>query len=195
MGNEVWKDIVGYEGMYKISSCGRVLAAGRIRSNFNKFYKEHFLTIQTDKGGYHRVTLYKDGKPRFIPVHRLMAVAFIPNPENKPQVDHINGIRTDNRVENLRWTTNKENVGNSNTLIHKTALMQGGRNPMAIPVVSVDITTGEVRYFGAASEALPELGIKGRNSTFIGLCCKGKKGSYKGRRWYYASEYTSQMMK
>lgn len=156
------------------------LAVGKIRSNFNKFYKEHFLTLRKDKGGYYRAMLYQDGKSRFIPVHRLIAMAFIPNPEGKPQIDHINGIRTDNRVENLQWATNKENVRNPNTLIHKTTLMRGGNNPMAIPVVSIDVSTGEVKRYGAASEAFPELGVKSRSSTFIGLCCKGEKGYLQG---------------
>lgn len=189
MENEEWRDVVGYEGKYKISSCGRVLAVGRIRSNFNKFYKEHFLTIRKDHGGYYRAMLFKDGKARFVPVHRLVAEAFISNPENKPQVDHIDGVRTNNQVDNLRWATNKENIRNPNTLYRKRSLVLGGSNPMSVPVVSIDLKTGDVRFYESASDAMPEFGLDRRSSRYIGYCCKGLKESYKGRKWYYKSDY------
>lgn len=193
MEKEEWRDVVGYEGLYKISSFGRVLAVGRVRGNaFNGFYKEHFLTIRKDKGGYFRAMLSKDGKARFIPVHRLVAEAFIPNVENKPQIDHIDGVRTNNNVSNLRWATNRENVRNPNTLCRKRDLVLGGNNPMAVPVVSVDIKTGDVRFYKAASEAMPEFGLDRRSSRYIGYCCKGLKYSYKGRKWYYESDYARQ---
>ena len=87
---------------YVIHPCGTIL---RIHKNKTKEMKPSKM-----KKGYMHVTLYKDGKKKTSYVHRLLAIAFIPNPENKTDVDHINGVRDDNRLENLRWLTHKENL-------------------------------------------------------------------------------------
>lgn len=105
--DEIWKDILGYEGNYQISNLGNVknIKTGRI------------LKGRLDKYGYYRVILYKRLiRYKNFQIHRLVAMAFIENPNDKPQVDHINTIRTDNRVENLRWVTYKENNLNPITM-------------------------------------------------------------------------------
>ena len=107
MKDEIWVDIKGYEGLYQVSNKGRVKSL-----NYNKTGEERVLINQPDKTGYLHVVI----KGKIINVHRLVAEAFIPNPENKPCVDHINTIRGDNRVENLRWATTKENMNNEKTL-------------------------------------------------------------------------------
>ena len=102
MNKEVWKDIVGYEGIYQVSNFGRVknTETGRIM----KTYK--------DKYGYITTSISYKGKTKHFLIHRLIAKAFIPNPENKPHINHINTIRDDNRIENLEWVTRKENSNN-----------------------------------------------------------------------------------
>lgn len=103
--NEEWRDIVGYEGLYQISNLGRIK-----RLISPKCKKERLLAVTKDlKYGYCRVMLSKENKARRFLIHRLLAEHFIPNPENKPCIDHINGIRDDNRLENLRWCTHSEN--------------------------------------------------------------------------------------
>lgn len=107
---EIWKDIDGYDGEYQVSNQGRVKS---LKSRFGKQPTETIMMLQPEHTGYMRVCLVKNKKPRCIPVHRLVAKTFIPNTENKPIIDHINGNRTDNRVENLRWVTHSENSQNT----------------------------------------------------------------------------------
>lgn len=102
------KWVLGYEGLYSVS------LEGRVYSHINN----RFLKETKNIHNYAMVTLYKNGKHKNYSVHRLVAIAHIPNPQNKPCVDHLNTIRTDNRVENLKWVTHQENCNNPITLIH-----------------------------------------------------------------------------
>ena len=106
---EIWKEIKGYEGLYEVSSEGRV----------RKLIKGNYLTFK-NSNGYQRVGLCIHSKQKWFLVHRLVAQAFIPNPDNKPEVDHINCDRNDNIVENLRWVTSKENNNNPITRKNKS---------------------------------------------------------------------------
>tara|TARA_R110000744_G_scaffold3002_1_gene11813 strand:+ start:253 stop:720 length:468 start_codon:yes stop_codon:yes gene_type:complete len=102
---------------YVIHPCGTIL---RIYKNKTKEMKP------SKQNGYMRVSLYKDVKRKTFYIHRLLALHFIPNPENKPCIDHINGIRDDNRLENLRWVTNKENMNGFRTPRPVSIITKGG---------------------------------------------------------------------
>lgn len=126
MENEIWKPVVGYEGRYEVSSLGRV-------RSLNYEGRKGVVIVRRptlSNFGYHRIGLIIGKSRKTFMVHRLVAEAFIPNPEGKPFIDHINGVRTDNRVENLRWCTRVENMNFPLALQHKSEATSGERNPM-----------------------------------------------------------------
>ena len=107
---EIWKNVEGFEGLYEVSNLGRVKALDRyvVNNGGLQHKKERILKQRINKNKHCTVVLCKDGKtyPRL--VHRLVAIAFIPNPDNKPIIDHIDTDPTNNRVDNLRWVTQQE---------------------------------------------------------------------------------------
>ena len=107
---EIWKDIKGYEGKYQISN------KGNIRSlNYRRTGKTKILQPGKDKDGYLLIGLRKDGKKKTYKIHRLVAEAFLENPNKKPQINHIDGNKQNNHISNHEWTTNKENMAHSYT--------------------------------------------------------------------------------
>lgn len=106
--------IKGYQDLYEISSDGSVWSL-----NYNREHRKAKLVGQLDKDGYRVVLMRKNGVRKVLKVHRLVAQAFIPNPENKPQINHKNGIRYDNRVKNLEWATSRANVLHSFRILGK----------------------------------------------------------------------------
>ncbi len=105
LSNEIWRDVVGYEGLYQISNLGRVKSL--------LFGRERILKTRYSLEGYAVIKLTKKDKGKTYHIHKLLAQAFIPNPEHKPQVNHKDGNKMNNCLDNLEWVTNSENVKHS----------------------------------------------------------------------------------
>ena len=119
--NEEWRDIPGYKGLYQVSSAGNVKSLPKYHSKIEKMLKGY-----PDKDGYIKVRLCLNTKIRKSHfVHRLVAISFINNEKCLPEVDHINTIKNDNRVENLRWCDHKSNINNATTLKKKSESRKG----------------------------------------------------------------------
>lgn len=171
--NEAWKAVSGYEGIYEISNLGRVKSLKRKCPYQDGFRTkpERILKTNIINGGYAQVTLEKSGTRKSLLVHRLVAMAFIPNPEAFPQVNHINGNKTDNRAENLEWCTAKENMVHSVVNCLRSDLK---------PVVMLSKDGCIVRKFNGLKEAARSTGIARQNIRF---CCNHERRTAGGYFW------------
>lgn len=151
------KDIKGYEGLYAITSCGKVWS----------YRAQKFLKPSDNGIGYLKVSLYKDGKVESRFVHRLVAEAYIPNPENKTEINHKDENKEHNWLSNLEWTTHKENMNYGTRKVI-----------MAKPIYCEELD----KVFPSAHEAGRQLGI---DYGGISKCCKGKYKTCGGYHWRY----------
>ena len=178
---EIWKDIQGYEGLYQVSSNGNVLSLNYGRTGKPKEIKQ-ILT----KNGYLRVHIGGKKFPLIACVHILVANAFIPNPQNKPQVNHIDGNKQNNCVENLEWVTAKENVhhaietGLRPLITHEYTL--GAEHYASKSILQYDMQGNFVKKWDCISDAARFYNCK---PASIVNCAHGKKCSSNGFIWKY----------
>lgn len=180
--NEVWKTISGYESRYEVSNLGRVRSIPRYVDNHTgeKLIKGREISQHINKRGYVIVSLNKESKRKTYKVHRLVAEAFIENPFNKPQVNHIDGDKTNNRVDNLEWNDNSENQLHAyRTGLHKPSNKSGKRKRK---VVRIDTNGKVVGCYDSIARASVETTTSASN---IGECCRGKRKTANGYRWEY----------
>ena len=166
---EIWKDKKDYEGHYQVSNFGRVKSI--------KFGKEIILKQHINKGGYYYVCLLKNGKHKNYYVHRLVAEAFIDNPDNLPQVNHKDENKTNNSVDNLERCTNEYNH-NYGTINERISQSQSK------PVLQYDLNGNLIKEW----KSINECGRNGFNQGDICKCCNGKRKTAKGFIWVYKNE-------
>lgn len=169
---EIWKDIENYEGLYQVSNMGRVKSLGN-----NKTKKEKILKLKK-QDTRPLITLHKDNTRKTFVVSRIVATAFIPNPENKTEVDHIDTNTFNNCATNLKWVNHIENMRNTTTLTHRTVI--------PIPVVQLTTDGTFVNYFESGEEAKLKTGVCNRG---ISLCCNNKRKTAGGYRWLFFNEW------
>lgn len=186
--NEIWKDIAGYEGLYQVSNFGRVRSLDRVDSE-NHYRKGQIMKQKMTKGpgrgaGYMRVGLRNGKKQKEYLVHRLVAMAFIPNPCNLPQINHRDGCRANNCVDNLEWCDAQYNLSYGDRGKKVSKALTGRKNTWGIKPVLCYSKDGSLicRYdsVAAASESLNIL------ATHISACCNGKQHTAGGYKWKHA---------
>lgn len=157
---EEWKDIKGYEGKYQISNLGRVrsLPFQFIKSDGRKISLRGKLMLSFDNGrGYQAIFLNNKGKRKLHKIARLVATAFVPNPENKPEVDHIDANRANDIPSNLRWVTHKENCNHPHFIEAAKRVSIGKASK---PIVQMDLEENELKEFSSVIEAANTLEVK-----------------------------------
>ena len=190
---EIWKPVVGYEGLYEVSNLGNIRSLNYRHTNTIKN-----LSLSLNKNGYVQVNLWKNYNGKVLVVHRLVAEAFIPNPDNKPEIGHINTIKTDNTVclnedgsvnyekTNLRWVTKKENMNNPLTIKDLSKIRIGNENAKSIYRAVLQYTKDGklIKEWASMNSAARELKI---SRSGICDCCNGRNRtkSYGGYVWKY----------
>lgn len=169
---QIWKDIEGYKGHYQISNYG----------NVRSLKKDAFLMKGGYLKGYKIISLWKNGTGKMFRVHRLVAAAFIPNPENKPCIDHIDGDRTNNHADNLRWVTAKENSNNYNApnTYKGKKINKGGK-----AVLQYDLEGNFIKEWVTTMEIQRQLNYHRSN---ISNCCNGLVKTAYNYIWRYKNE-------
>ena len=183
--SETWKDVVGFEGRYEVSDKGRVRSIER-KDSIGRKCGGRMLKPGYDKDGYLRVNIYKNGKQKTRFIHRLVAGAFVPNPNGYSEINHRDENKVNNYANNLEWCTREYNV-NHGTLIERSAQAQSKK------VRAVNVKTGEVLTFNSTREA----GRKGYHQSSVVKACKGvyktvtgklvggDGRTYRGYKWEY----------
>lgn len=181
---EIWRDVAEYEGYYQVSNLGNVRSVERTvaRSNYFVVLKSQVLKPAIRTAGYLFVNLSKDSKVKTKNIHRLVADAFLPNPQCKQEVNHKNGNKTDNNINNLEWCSRSENMIHSYDVLGNRRF--GKDNPRA--KVILQIKNGKVigRFYGCY-EAERMTGVKYGN---INQCCNHRRKTANKYEWRYENE-------
>ena len=183
---EIWKDVVGYEGLYKVSNLGNVKSVEKVdRRGWHRQEKQ--LLLQNNKTGYLQVGLRINGKERKFLVHRLVAMAFLENTNNYEMVNHKNCIKNDNRVENLEWCDEKYNSNYADAQkrrIANTDFSKRKYNPIVAiknmkPIAMCDMDGNILKTFSSVKQAIEE----GYGTNSISSCLTGKLKTHRGHKW------------
>lgn len=177
---EIWKDVIGYEGLYQVSNLGRIKSLRRTitKSNGKSMCVAERILKSFFNRGYEYVTLSKEAKQPNLKVHRLVAEAFLPNDNNLPDVNHIDENKANNRVENLEWCTKEYNraYGTLNARVKSTWRKLHGRK-----VALISIANGVIKIY----ECTKDVEIDGFDRRAVDRVCKGVGHTHKGCKFAY----------
>lgn len=180
---EVWKPVNGYEWYYEVSNLGRIRSLDRITvfkdGRTRKFYGKILEANTVNNSGYATISLHENGKSKTILIHRIVAEAFIDNPLECKEINHIDQDKLNNSVDNLEWCTHKENVN------HGDEIERGAKKQRKI-FVQKDMSGNVVKVWSGFKKMQRETGFQ-RKSVYD--CCIGKRDSYKGFRWEYSEAF------
>lgn len=190
--NEEWRDVVGYEGYYMVSSLGRVARKKTVLPRcdnhntvvVNQRILKPFI-IKNRKQRYECIKFSILNKRYNFTVHRLVAMSFIENPKNKPEIDHIDGNGLNNRVENLRWCTRSENNMNPITRMRASEAHKGKKMPSLYKAVVCVFKSGSTKQFNSIKDAEKE----GYDRSSIIYSCKRPSLKPRKFKWYYLDDY------
>lgn len=168
---EVWKNIEEYKGLYQVSNLGR------IRNSKNKIMRQY-----KNHKGYLIIQLSKEGRSKTLIVHRIVAKAFIPNKNNKEQINHINCNKNDNNIKNLEWVTNKENKKHAQLHGLCKSSPIGGKNKRAKKVNQYDLKGNLIKKWDCMNDIARHFKLKSVSN--ISECCKNKKIKDKNGKKY-----------
>lgn len=168
---EIWQNINGFEGLYKISTAGRIKSLGNGLSTNSETKKERIIKTNFSKTGYEKVKLFKNGVRYYFSVHRLVAITFLDNGSNLREVNHKDGNKSNNNVSNLEWVSSSENQKHAFRLgLQKSKI--GSNNKQSKKVAQYDLDGNLIRVFDCIKQVKRELGF---NSYGIIKCCKKEK--------------------
>lgn len=180
MIEEIWKDILGFEGIYQASNFGRIKSLERIDALGHRL-KEKILKTARDRYGYYQVELYKNSIGKMYLVHRLVWIAFNGQIPESMQVNHINEIKSDNRLKNLNLMTPKENT-NWGTRNERVGKVLKNRKDLSKPVLQFTLDNILVKEYPSAKQVERELGF---NQGNIVKCCNGKQKTAYNYKWQH----------
>lgn len=185
---EIWKPVKGYEGFYEVSNFGKIKSVAVFSHTAGKVVMRKIpmvLKPETTHDGYKRVLLSLFGKKKKYSVHRIVAAAFIPNPNNYPVVNHKDEDTANNKADNLEWCTAKYN-SNYGTLPKRISERCKNDPRISKEVVQFSIDGDIINTFPSINEASRQTGAP---AEVISRCCKRKARTSGGFRWAYAKEY------
>lgn len=180
---EIFKEIPGYDGLYEVSNKGNVRTIKRQGTD------DRILAGSIDRTGYKRVALCKKGITKSYAVHRLVCLTFLPNPNGKRTVNHIDGNKLNNILSNLEWMTHSENHKHAYDFLSRKSHMNGksGKDHHnSKSVIRVCKLTKEVMVFDSLRLATASVG---GNEGHVSACCTGKRKSHKGYTWSFADNF------
>lgn len=207
---EIWKDVVGYEGLYQVSNMGRIATLShtieclsdyngiKVKKTFN--IKQCLRKLYLGKHGYVECTLRNGKRIKLMKVHRIVAEAFIPNPQNLSSVNHKDEDKTNNHIDNLEWCTHKynSNYGTRNKRIksslsnaHKNGLYNNSYRLKSKPIIGISLSDNSTIFFKKSLD----LEKQGFERHIVSKCCRNLRLDYKGYKWMFLSDYEKSINK